>query len=120
MMVTIYCHGKHGNNGLCPDCEELLAYSVKRLEACPFQADKPTCLKCQIHCYKPAMRDRVKEVMVYSGPRMLFRHPLLALQHLSDERKRPQSRPALVQLRCPRSWDEVEERIARLTSFGGV
>jgi hypothetical protein len=96
LMVALYCHGKHGSDGLCQDCEELLSYSIKRLEACPLQADKPTCLRCQIHCYKPAMRDKVREVMVYSGPRMLFRHPLLALQHLSDERRGPQSRPARI------------------------
>lgn len=30
------------------------------------------------------MRERVKQVMRYAGPRMMLKHPLLALQHLFD------------------------------------
>ena len=30
------------------------------------------------------MRTRIKEVMRYAGPRMLFRHPVLALLHHWD------------------------------------
>ena len=35
------------------------------------------------------MRERVREVMRYSGPRMLWRHPVLAAAHLMDGRKTP-------------------------------
>jgi hypothetical protein len=37
-----------------------------------------------MHCYKPAMREKIKDVMRYSGPRMSYRHPLLALFHFFD------------------------------------
>jgi hypothetical protein len=37
------------------------------------------------------MRERVKEVMKYSGPRMTYRHPLLAFFHLVDGRKKAPS-----------------------------
>jgi hypothetical protein len=42
-----------------------------------------------VHCYKPAMREQIRVVMRYSGPRMAQRHPLLAAAHLLDRRKAP-------------------------------
>ena len=38
-MVRIYCHAHHGTKGaeLCPDCQELADYAVKRLACCPFK-----------------------------------------------------------------------------------
>ncbi len=80
-MVRLFCRKKHGEP-LCPDCAELLDYARQRIEKCPFGAEKPTCENCTVHCYKPEMRGRVKEVMRFSGPRMLLRHPVLAVRHL--------------------------------------
>lgn len=80
-MVWLYCSKRHGEP-LCSDCEELLEYARLRIEKCPFGAEKPTCENCTVHCYKPAMRERVKEVMRFSGPRMLTRHPVLVVRHL--------------------------------------
>jgi len=88
-MVAIYCRAHHRPaQGLCNACEELLGYAICRLDRCPFGADKSTCAQCPIHCYKPAMRAQVKTVMRYAGPRMLLRHPLLAIRHMLDSRKR--------------------------------
>ncbi len=85
VMIQIYCQGVHRSNGhLCPECQQLEAYAMQRLDRCPFQAGKPTCAKCPIHCYKPAMRQQVRQVMRFSGPRMLLRHPILALLHTLD------------------------------------
>ena len=94
-MISIYCHGQHGTeNGLCPDCIDLQNYAWHRLEKCPFQAGKTTCAQCPIHCYRPEMREKVRRVMRYAGPRMLLRHPVLALFHLVDGlRKEPIRRP---------------------------
>jgi hypothetical protein len=72
-----------------PECAELLAYARLRLEKCRYGADKPTCANCDTHCYKPAMRDQVRIVMRYSGPRMLKLHPVLAVAHLVDGHKTP-------------------------------
>ena len=93
-MTALYCGDHHADRassagGLCPDCAELLAYARLRLEKCRYGADKPTCANCTTHCYKPAMRERVREVMRYSGPRMLTRHPLLAVAHLVDGHRTP-------------------------------
>jgi hypothetical protein len=61
-----------------------------RLDRCPFQENKSTCGKCLVHCYQPQMREKVKKVMKYSGPRMLLHHPVLALHHVFDGRKKPE------------------------------
>ena len=84
-MLNMYCRGNHAIIGsLCNDCAELLEYSHRRLDKCPLVKDKPTCAKCPIHCYDRDHRERMKVVMRYSGPRMLLRHPLLAILHISD------------------------------------
>lgn len=90
-MTALYCHEKHGapNGTLCPECRALAEYALERLHRCPFQAQKPTCAKCPIHCYKPAMREQVRSIMRYAGPRMLLHHPLLAIMHLADGLRKP-------------------------------
>ena len=90
-MIQLYCAGQHATDGvLCEDCAALQAYAMERLDTCPFQAGKTTCAKCPIHCYKPEMREQVRVVMRYVGPRMLLRHPFLAILNLVDGvRKEP-------------------------------
>lgn len=92
LMIGIFCRGHHGSTGtLCPECQELLDYAMQRLDRCPYQENKPTCARCPIHCYKPAMRDRIRRVMRYAGPRMMLYHPLLAIRHFWDEMAGPRS-----------------------------
>jgi hypothetical protein len=67
---------------------------MERLRRCPFQEGKTTCAKCPIHCYKPTMRERVRVVMRYAGPRMMLRHPSLAMWHLFDGRRKEPLKPA--------------------------
>ncbi len=94
-MIAITCRGKEhpgrtgGRRALCPACADLRAYAEQRLTRCPFGEDKPTCNNCQVHCYRPDMRQRVREVMIFAGPRMLLRHPVLALLHLLVDERRP-------------------------------
>ncbi len=84
-MIRLYCKGRHGNAaGLCADCAALWDYVQRRLERCPFQENKPTCANCPIHCYQPALREQIQTVMRYAGPRMLWRHPILAVRHMRD------------------------------------
>ena len=88
IMLRLYCKDHHHpRGGLCPKCQELSDYAMNRLSHCKFGESKPTCGKCTVHCYKPVMRERIKEVMRYSGPKMLFVHPITALRHLIDGRK---------------------------------
>lgn len=94
-MIRIYCDGRHGSDGeLCAECDALRQYAMRRLDRCPFGPDKSACAKCPIHCYKPQMQERVREVMRFAGPRMLLRHPILAVRHRVDSAKpAPEPRP---------------------------
>ena len=76
------CQVGHGGPGLCGDCRELLEYSLARLEHCKFGNAKTKCHKCPVHCYRPDMREKIRTVMRFSGPRMLLYHPLEALRYL--------------------------------------
>jgi predicted amidophosphoribosyltransferase len=88
-MIEIYCRGHHGQDGgLCHDCQQLWDYAWTRVERCPFEEEKPTCVNCTAHCFKREMRDRVRAVMRYAGPRMPARHPVLSVFHILDG-KRP-------------------------------
>jgi hypothetical protein len=93
-MFLIYCRANHRpQHGLCAACQSLQAYAMDRLDHCVFKDDKPTCLSCPVHCYKKEMRAQIREVMKFAGPRMLARHPVLAVLHLIDGKKKPPLRP---------------------------
>jgi hypothetical protein len=88
-MIEIYCRDKHGaKDALCAECDELNGYAMARLAKCPFQENKTTCGKCRVHCYKPEMREKIKEVMRYSGPIMVYKHPVMTFGHLIDGRRK--------------------------------
>jgi hypothetical protein len=91
MMVLMYCHRQHGaHQVLCIECDNLLKYALGRLEKCPYREGKTTCAKCPVHCYKADIRKNIREVMRFSGPRMIFRHPIMSLLHMKDGlRKEP-------------------------------
>lgn len=87
LMIALYCRKKHGTRTLCPDCAALDAYARQRSDRCPMMETKTFCSNCKIHCYRPEMRQRIREVMRFSGPRMIFRHPVMALRHVIETRK---------------------------------
>lgn len=92
LLIRRFCHDHHHTTAeLCPACQDLLAYSRKRFAACPFQAGKPTCGHCTVHCYAPSRQPQIKTVMRHSGPRLLWTHPYLALMHFLDGLRRPPS-----------------------------
>jgi len=97
-MFAIYCRDQHAapSGELCGECHALQDYALQRLERCPFQENKPTCANCAVHCYKPEMREQVRQVMRYAGPRMLLRHPMLAVRHLMDGKRRTPALPKRV------------------------
>ena len=67
---------------LLKEDEELLRYAHARLDHCPFGEKKSACKECTVHCYKPVMRERMRQVMRFSGPRMLLYAPWQAIRHL--------------------------------------
>lgn len=87
-MIQLYCKKQHhSKDGLCPECAALVAYARMRSEKCPFMETKTFCSNCKVHCYKPEMREKIREVMRFSGPRMLFHHPIAAIRHVVESKK---------------------------------
>ncbi len=85
-MVRMYCRAHHQpeNSALCADCAQLLDYILKRIDACPFHEEKSPCPKCRVKCFAPGWMEKTREVMRYAGPRMMKKHPILALLHVLD------------------------------------
>ena len=84
-MIALYCRNQHKRSkkeGLCPECAALLEYAASRSDKCPFMETKTFCANCRVHCYKPEMREKIREVMRFSGPRMIFHHPIMAIHHV--------------------------------------
>ncbi len=93
-MIEIFCRHRHGRaKDLCAECTQLRDYAMQSIDRCPFIDDKPVCAKCPVHCYKTDMRDRIRRVMRYSGPRMMIYHPVLAVMHHFDAHKTPPGKP---------------------------
>ena len=90
-MIALYCRKQHHcKSGLCEDCQELLDYSNQRSDKCPFMESKTFCSNCKVHCYKPEMREKIRKVMRFSGPRMIFHHPITAIKHVIETKKEKQ------------------------------
>ena len=88
LMIRLYCRKKHGVKGeLCPDCRQLAEYAEMRSKKCPFMESKTFCSNCKVHCYKPDMREKIRAVMRFSGPRMIMYHPVMAIRHLIESKK---------------------------------
>ena len=103
LMISLYCHKKHdgfrkgvhrrmGAPILCVECAELDRYARQQIDRCPFMETKTFCSNCRVHCYTPEMREKIKEVMRFSGPRMVFHHPIMALRHVIESKKEKKQR----------------------------
>lgn len=83
-MIGLYCQKKHSmpNGVLCDECSDLKHYALQRLTTCRYGEQKSTCERCLKHCYRKDYQQKIKQVMRFSGPRMLLYHPFLAINHL--------------------------------------
>ena len=90
--ILIFCQGNHpdkkwspiqakGRVGellkdhpieLCDQCRKLLLHAVTKRGMCPYDP-KPRCKKCLTPCYGKGYRNRIKEVMRYSGVDLMKR-----------------------------------------------
>lgn len=57
---------------LCHECRKLLNHSIAKLVMCPYDP-KPACKKCPTHCYAPDYRERIRQVMRFSGSYLIRR-----------------------------------------------
>ena len=89
LMISLYCRKNHGTKKgeLCPECQALTDYAISRSEHCPFMETKTFCSNCRVHCYKPEMREKIRQVMRFSGPRMIMYHPVMAVRHVIEMKK---------------------------------
>ena len=95
--VRVYCTVKHDSQTeaalppdladmfgkgllLCPDCRGLVEYALEKRRKCPLDP-KPSCKHCHIHCYSKEHRARIREIMAFSGRRMIMRGRLDYLWH---------------------------------------
>lgn len=87
-MIRLYCRKNHKTKkGLCIACRELEEYARARSDKCPFMETKTFCSNCNVHCYTPIMAEKIRKVMRFSGPRIIFSHPILATKHLIESKK---------------------------------
>ena len=85
-MIACYCKKTHSpEKNLCCDCEKLIEYAWLKLDQCPYGENKPACSKCKIHCYNTPMRKKIKDIMRYSGPRMIYLYPAAYIKHLAGK-----------------------------------
>lgn len=82
LMIKLYCKKNDDIDG-----EELINYCTSKIQKCPLMETKTFCSNCKIHCYHADMQAKIKKVMRYSGPRMLFHHPILTIKHYLLEAK---------------------------------
>lgn len=101
MFINLYCRCKHGERDrqevelkthnvreiagrpiiLCEECRKLLIHAYVKRTHCPMHP-KPQCKHCPSHCYHPVYREKIREVMRYSGKKMLLGGRLDYLFHL--------------------------------------
>lgn len=83
-MIALYCRKQHHTlrGSLCPECQQLHDYALARIEHCPFMETKTFCSACKVHCYQPEMREKIRTVMRWAGPRVLPVHPVLSIKHV--------------------------------------
>lgn len=93
-MIVLYCRGHHHADSVpCLECQQLIDCCTLRIRHCPREAEKTYCSACPHPYYQPEKRERIREVMRWTGPRMLFVHPTLAVKHLVTSppwQRRPQ------------------------------
>jgi hydrogenase maturation factor HypF (carbamoyltransferase family) len=93
--IRLYCGAKHasqlkvkveaeeitcGGTLLCPECAEVVKHALERRYNCPLEP-KPSCKQCRIHCYSKDYRAIIREIMAFSGRRMILRGRLDYLKY---------------------------------------
>ena len=51
---------------LCPDCQKLLNHGIAKLLLCPYDP-KPMCKNCETYCFASGYREKIRQVMRFSG-----------------------------------------------------
>jgi hypothetical protein len=81
IMIKMYCRKNHASKELCGTCDKLITFAFYKIDNCKFGLEKPKCNNCKVHCFGTTKRESIRKVMRYAGPRMTYKHPLLAIKH---------------------------------------
>jgi hypothetical protein len=101
LFIDLYCRYKHKGSDkrpadlkvydvpaiagrkivVCEECRKLLTHAFVKRAHCPMEP-KPACKHCPSHCYHPTYRAQIREVMRFSGRKMLLAGRLDYLVHL--------------------------------------
>ena len=84
-MIKLYCKHKLKCDAMPTEYKNLEMYAHKRLDGCKYGDKKPACKRCPIHCYRPDMRQKIRDVMRWAGPRMMIYDPIAAIKHLFNK-----------------------------------
>lgn len=82
---SIYCAAHHVDapknpHGMCAECAATIAFTHDRASNCP-NGHTGNCADCAIKCNRGEQQQRIKAIMKYAAPRMLFKHPLMTLEY---------------------------------------
>jgi hypothetical protein len=97
LFTSVYCQAHHSKEpasidslppqlrslakyACCDECQEFLLYAIERRLKCPLE-EKPTCKHCQIHCFRHGHREKVREIMRFSGKALIRKGRLDLLWH---------------------------------------
>ena len=69
------------------DYQHLTDYACRRLDNCRFGEKKTACKDCSVHCYAPKERQAIREVMRWTGPRMMWYAPKATFIHMCQSVK---------------------------------
>ncbi len=89
-MIGMYCkkhHVQEMKGQLCDDCGALLDYTSTRTRKCRNLENGTFCAHCTTPCYAPDKRGKMRQVMKFSGPRLIFYHPVWVMKHILEDRR---------------------------------
>ncbi len=82
-MIRLFCNAHHNTDKqLCNDCSDLFNYSILRINNCFYEINKPVCSSCKTHCFNKKNREKIRLVMRWSGPKMLWYYPFTSMKYL--------------------------------------
>lgn len=83
-LFGIYCRKNHApeKGVLCSSCQSELKYAVHKTKICTEKDMGKTCSECRVHCFEPEHREKIREIMRFSGPRLMWSHPLLSMRYV--------------------------------------
>ncbi len=84
-MIELYCRHRLKTDTIPEQYQHLADFACRRLDHCRYGENKTACKDCPTHCYAPAEREIIREVMRWTGPRMVIYSPIAAIRHLFNK-----------------------------------